>query len=98
MEDLKIRILDDHKEILKYLQLGISIPILPEFNKYILKTFKAYNVKALLLEDINHNELFGDKADRVVGITIIYDDGADKLFFGFFGVYDHTYKKIEFVR
>lgn len=97
MEDLNFRLLEDPNEILNYLHLGISIPIIPEFKKYILKTFEAYKVKALLLEDISSNEIFDDRIDNVVGITIIYDDGADKLFFGFFGVYDHSKKKIEFL-
>lgn len=97
MKDLKVKILENHNEILKYLYLGTSIPILPEFEKYILKTFRAYNVKALLLEKTLHNDIFGEKVDNTQGITIIYDDGADKLFFGFFGVFDHEKEKIKFL-
>ena len=95
--ELFIRISTNYEEILKYLHLGISIPILPEFVKYIIKTFKAYNVKALILEESKSDNLFGEKYDNVVGVSIIYDDGSEKMFFGFFGSYDHDKTKILFL-
>ena len=49
--ELSIRILNNPSEILKYLQIGISIPILPEYHKYILDDLKrlGVNIKKLKL-------------------------------------------------
>jgi len=86
-------ITDPHK-ILDHLHLGISIPILPEFHKYILGAFEAYQAKAIFLKETINSEIFGTKTDEVLGLTLIYDDGKDTLFFGFFGVFDHDKNKI----
>ena len=95
--ELIAKILTDHNKILQHLQLGTSIPILPEFKGYILKIFKAFNVKAIILEENFKNSIFGKNADKVVGISIVYDDNHDRMFFGFFGIYDHDRKKIGFL-
>lgn len=89
-----IEIKSDPHEILKYLHLGISIPILPEFQKYILGAFNAYKAKVIFLKEKTNTEIFGKKTDEVVGLTLVYDDGKETLFFGFFGVYDHDSEKI----
>ncbi len=95
-----MKILTNPNEIIKFLQIGINIPILPEFKKIIIKTFNGFNVKAILLEENIKNSIFIDKTDfidKVVGITIIYDGGNKTLFFGFFGTYDHDEGKIAFL-
>ncbi|MFX1258605.1 MAG: GNAT family N-acetyltransferase [Promethearchaeota archaeon] len=38
---------------------------------------------------------FKKLTDNVIGNVLVYDDGGDILFFGFFGVYDHDPIKIE---
>ncbi|MFW9901011.1 MAG: hypothetical protein ACFFDY_06950 [Candidatus Thorarchaeota archaeon] len=94
---LKTTILEKPIEIIKHLQIGISIPILPEFHKYILGDIRAYNAKAIILKESSDKERFGKETDEVVGIVLTYEDGSDILFFGFFGVYDHDREKIEYL-
>ncbi len=88
------RILTEPREILQHLHKGISIPLLPEFHKYILGDITSYGAEALVLEEDFDNAYFGNKSDKIVGITLLYNDGSDILFFGFFGVYDHDPDKI----
>ena len=92
-----IRIVDSPSEILKYLHLGISIPILPELRKYILADIKSYRAKALLFENNIETEKFKSTTEKVEGIVLIYDDGGEILFFGYFGIYDHNREKIDFL-
>jgi hypothetical protein len=92
---LKTKVIDDPKKIMENLHLGISIPILSEFHKYIINDLKMYNAKAIVLEEDFHDEIFKEGADTVVGNVIVYDDGSDVLFFGFFGVFDHEEVKIK---
>lgn len=103
MQDSRLRaeldasIIEEPEEILRYLHLGINIPILPELYKYIITDIRSFNAKAILLEkEINENR-FNENADKVVGIVLVYDDQGDTLFFGYFGVYDHDIIKIEFL-
>ncbi len=96
-KNLTTDILTESNDILKYLNLGISIPILPEFHKYILEDLKLYNAKAITLVKNIDGDYFGGKTDKIVGITVIYGDGSDVLFFGCVGVYDHDAEKIEFL-
>jgi hypothetical protein len=93
--ELNIRITENLEEILKYLHLGINIPILPKLQKYILEDFKSFKVKALLLEKEIDIKKFHTNTDKVVGIVLVYDDQGSTLFFGYFGVYDHDTYKIE---
>lgn len=92
---LKTRILTDPNEIIKHLHKGISLPILSEFRKYILRDLDSYNAKAIILEKEISEEYFEKQTDKIIGITLVYNDGSDILFFGFFGVYDHDPEKIE---
>ncbi|MFX0032541.1 MAG: hypothetical protein ACFE8E_07135 [Candidatus Hodarchaeota archaeon] len=92
---LSIRIEDRYEEILKYIHIGISIPVLPEFHKYIISDIEEYNAKSILLEEEIDEKDFGKQTDNVVGHALVYDDGGEVLFFGFFNVYDHDPKKIE---
>ena len=95
--ELNARIIEEPEEILRYLHLGINIPILPELYKYIIADIRSFNAKAILLEkEINENK-FNENADKVGGIVLVYDDQGDTLFFGYFGVYDHDIIKIEFL-
>lgn len=95
--ELSIRIITKPEEILKNLQIGINIPILPELHKYILEDFKCFNAKAIILEKNISEKNFNKFTDKVVGIVLVYDDQDETLFFGYFGVYDHDHKKIEFL-
>jgi hypothetical protein len=76
----------DHKTIIEYLDIGISIPVLPEFEKYILETFKNYNVQAFFIrnKEVNNYE----------GMFITFNEDPTTLFFGFFRAYDHDKEKI----
>jgi hypothetical protein len=94
---LSTTIIEDPIKIIAELGKGISIPILPEFHKYIIKELKAYDAKAILLEEKLEQPNFGKQTDQIVGITVVYGDGTDTLFFGFFGVYDHSPEKISFL-
>jgi len=95
--ELYTEILSNPDEILDHLHLGISIPILLEFKKYILGDIKAYNAKAIVLKENINKKDFGEKTDNIIGIALIYDDGGAILFFGFFRVYDHDSKKIKYL-
>ena len=95
--DLSTRVITNTEEILKHLQIGISIPILPELHKYILEDIKSYNAKAIILEKNINEKNFKKYTDKVVGVVLVYDDEGETLFFGYFGVYDHDGKKIEFL-
>ncbi len=81
---LTARFLDDPIEILNYLQIGISIPIFPEFYKYIIHDLIFFKAKSILLLE-NGNP---------VGHTLIYNGGGDMLFFGYFSVLTHDENKI----
>ncbi|MHA1843147.1 MAG: hypothetical protein ACTSWE_02615 [Promethearchaeota archaeon] len=97
-KDYQIVLMENPKKFLQYIFLGTSIPILPEFREYILHDFKLFNANALILEEIRNEEDFGEETDNVEGIVLIYDDdGGDILYFGFFGVFDHSKDKINFL-
>lgn len=95
--EVNTEILTNPNKILDHLHLGISIPILSEFKKYILGDIKEYNAKAIVLKKKINKKDFGEKTDNIIGIVLIYDDGGEILFFGFFGVYDHDSKKIKYL-
>ncbi|MFX0135254.1 MAG: GNAT family N-acetyltransferase [Candidatus Hodarchaeota archaeon] len=95
--ELSTRVLNNTYEILKYLHLGINIPILPDFYKYILEDLNSYEAKAIILEKNMNEDIFKTYIDKVVGNVLVYDDQGDTLFFGYFGVYDHEETKIEFL-
>ncbi len=94
----KIRIITTPKQIIQHLFLGTSLPILPEFREYILKDLTLFGAKALIMENMEIHEEFGEETDNIEGISLIYDDGnKDLLYFGFFGVFDHSPIKIEYL-
>lgn len=84
---LTCRILNDSNDILKYLQIGINIPIWAEFHEYILSDLNSFNAKAILLEE----------SGNPAGITLIYSDNEEILYFGYFGVINHGENKIYFL-
>lgn len=91
---LYTQISKDPQEIFNYLHLGTLIPILPEFKKYIIGDLEAYKAKAILLKKDLKTE-FGEMTDKTIGITLVYEDSNDILYFGFFKIYDHNPKHIE---
>lgn len=82
--ELTVRILDDPNEILKYLYLGINIPIWPELHKYVIRDLNTFQAKSIiLLEDGNPT-----------GNVLIYHNNTDILYFGYFGVVNDYSDKI----
>ncbi|MFX1314869.1 MAG: GNAT family N-acetyltransferase [Promethearchaeota archaeon] len=84
---LSIKILEDSTEILKYLQLGISIPIWPEFNKYIRNDLEYFNAKSIILQE--------DK--NPIGNVLLFNDDESIVYFGYIGVLNHDPNKISFL-
>ncbi|NVM43657.1 MAG: hypothetical protein HWN79_01980 [Candidatus Lokiarchaeota archaeon] len=84
---LSIEIIEDPREILKYLQLGISIPVRKDFYEFILHDLTVFRAKSLILKEDN----------KIVAHSLVYDDGSEVLFFGFFGAIDHQEKHIDFL-
>ncbi|TFG06496.1 MAG: hypothetical protein EU539_07490 [Promethearchaeota archaeon] len=74
-------------EILKYLQIGINIPIWPEFHKYILHDLNYFNAQSIILE----NNGFP------AGHALIYSNGINTLYFGYFRVLNHDQNLISFL-
>ncbi|MFX1392696.1 MAG: hypothetical protein ACFFAH_03895 [Promethearchaeota archaeon] len=83
---LKIQILSNKSEIMTYLQLGINIPILPDFYKYILFDLDYFQAKSILLK----------QKGNVVGHCLIFNDN-NILYFGFFQILNHNKEKISFL-
>lgn len=77
-------LIEKPQEILKYLQIGINIPVSEEFHEYILYDLKNYSAKSIILKENK----------KLIGHVLVYDDGGDVLFFGFFGVENHKEKYI----
>ncbi|MFO7797833.1 MAG: hypothetical protein ACQERB_00125 [Promethearchaeati archaeon] len=84
--DLSIRELNDPQEIIKYLQIGISIPIWPEFNRYILDDFHYYHVRSFLLK-IDGN---------LIGNVLVFESN-NILYFGYFRIINHNERFIEYL-
>ncbi len=78
---------ENREEILKYLQIGTSLSIWPEFQKYILHDFHYFSVKTIILLN----------KEKVIGHTLIYDNGGNILYFGFFRVIDNDSNKIMYL-
>lgn len=95
MKQFNTMIIEKPQEILAQLHKGISIPLLPEYHKYIKRDLKAYHAKAIVLEEQMDTEIFGKKTDPITGMSLVYEDGSDILYFGFFNVLDHNRKKIK---
>lgn len=87
MGTLTIKIVHDSKEILKYMQIGIKIPIWEEFHKYILHDINHFHAKSLLLNEDGNP----------IGHVLVYSDGSDTLYFGYFGILNDDNFKIDFL-
>ncbi|MFX1557403.1 MAG: GNAT family N-acetyltransferase [Promethearchaeota archaeon] len=85
---MNIRTISNLSLILKYLQLGTTIPITPEFHKYIISDLQFYNAKSLIILDNNKNP---------IGHVLVFNDESNILYFGYFGVHNHNVKGIEFL-
>ena len=59
-----------------------------------MQSLEQYGAEAIVIVEKIGDEFFGQKTDKTVGITVVYGDGSDVLFFGCFGVYDHDPEKI----
>ena len=81
------KIINNPLEIIKYLQIGISIPVWSEFYEFILHDLNFFNARSLIIYE-NGNP---------AGHVLLYDSGREKLYFGYFGVINHKKKKIEFL-
>ena len=84
---IKSKIINDPNEILKKLELGISIPIWSEFYKYILYDLNFFQAKSMIFE----------KEGEAVGHVLIYNDQDNILYFGYVGVKDHNKKIIKYL-
>lgn len=65
----KIKILENPKEIVKYLRIETIIPQIPQFHKYIIGDIKFYSAKSIFLEEI--------RTHKVVSNLFVYDDGGE---------------------
>ncbi len=86
-KNISSNILSDPNEILKYLQIGINIPIWPEFHKYILHDINYFQAKSIILKEYGN----------VIGNVLIYNENSDILYFGYFGVINHNKDYISFL-
>lgn len=86
-ESLFVELVENPTDVLEFLQFGINIPVHEEFYDFILHDLNIYQAKSLILKD-NH---------KVVAHALVYDDGGEVLFFGFFGAIDHEEKYIEYL-
>lgn len=80
-----VEIIDDPKEIIKFLNIGTNIPVWPELYKYILYDFNYYHPKSLLLKDERN----------IDGHMLIFSVDSEILYFGYFRVINHNKEKIE---
>ena len=85
--NLTSQILTNSNEILKYLQIGINIPIWPEFHKYILYDLDFFQAKSIVIKEDGNP----------IGVVLIYSDDSEILYFGYFGVINHNKKYIVFL-
>jgi len=76
---MKFEITTKSKKILEFLQIGINLPILPKFHKYILKAFEIFEPNALVIRK--------EGRKNVLGICLVFQY-EEILFFGFFGAYN----------
>lgn len=87
INDLTIKILESPNEIINHLQIGISIPLLPDLYKFILHDLNYFNAKSIILLE----------KGIPIGHSLIYDDGDNTLYFGYFRVLGHEKEKISYL-
>ena len=82
---VKLILLDNPSEIIKYLHFGINIPIWKEFHEFILHDLNNFNAKSVILfEDMN-----------VLGHILFYSSDLDTLYFGYMQTKSHNKFRIE---
>lgn len=82
-----IEIKENPQEIINYIQFGTNIPVLKEFYTFILSDLNNFNTKSIILKED------GD----IISHVLLYDDGGDTLYFGYFKVQNHDKKLIKFL-
>ena len=83
----KIQLVKEFEEILKLLPVGMSIPLWPEFTKYILFDLRHFNARSLVLIEDGSS----------VGHVLVFYADKKILYFGFFGVSNDRKERIEFL-
>jgi len=84
---LSTYLIEDPGEILKFLPIGTKIPVWYKFHKYILHDLNFFKAKSILLCE----------EGNPTGHVLVFSDGSDILYFGFFGVIDDNNEYIEFL-
>lgn len=82
-----IKIEEQPEEMLKWLYIGTNLPVWPEFYPFILHDLKTFRTKSLLLKE----------EGNIAGHVLVFHEDAEILYFGFFGVFNNDYGKIEFL-
>ncbi|MEJ2295744.1 MAG: hypothetical protein P8Y23_13395, partial [Candidatus Lokiarchaeota archaeon] len=85
MSNLYVELIENPNEIIKYLHIGINIPIWSDLYKYILNDLQYFHAKSLVLKE----------EGNIVAHVLIYSIDPEVLYFGYFGVYNNTEDKIE---
>ena len=80
-----IEIKENPQETIKYLQFGTNLPILKEFHSFILSDLNNFHTKSIILKDNG----------EILGHALLYDDGGDTLYFGFFKARNNDIKLIK---
>jgi len=81
-KDTTFSYVSDEKKILKYLTLGINIPISQEYHKYIIHDLRFFRAQSIVLKYKSHS----------LGHVLVYDEhehNPSTLYFGYFGVDQH---------
>jgi hypothetical protein len=82
-----IEIKENPQEIINYIQFGTNLPVLKEFHIYILSDLNNFNTKSIILKEDG----------KIISHVLMYDDGGDTLYFGFFKAQNHDKKLIKFL-
>ena len=85
--NITFKTLTDPNDILKYLPIGINIPIWTEFHKYILHDLNYFKAKSIILEE----------EGNPLGNVLVYSDNKKILYFGYFGIINHNEKYISWL-
>ncbi|MBD3212100.1 MAG: hypothetical protein GF311_05765 [Candidatus Lokiarchaeota archaeon] len=85
-ENWSLKVLEEPKIILKYLQIGTNLPIWKSLEKYILHDLIFFKAKLILLQERGYP----------CGVSLIFESNST-LYFGYFKVVNHDDSKIEFL-
>ncbi|MHA1766102.1 MAG: hypothetical protein ACTSVK_07540 [Promethearchaeota archaeon] len=87
-QELKVILLNNVDDIMKYISHGMSLPCLPALKKYIRYDIEYYNTISLIIKE----------KDEIKGHVLLYSDKTDDekiLYFGHFQVANHLGSFIE---